>query len=239
MFLNTREILSFAFAQPYVDHLQNACTHVCTTKTTIWKCALWNQFKLLPPPPPPTYPERKKLLPQNSLTTPTPPKKPTPNNNRKCTSHSSILPQKKKRKKGCNGILRCGFSTNPRTSIWKRYAWKRRWYDLCTAEASGHRPVNKGNQQEKDSTHIPFMAHKVVLAKQESLKYTQSLASETLHSNGWMEESWYSLSAQLPWLNIFASQDVNSIWSFHNMLQCSHRHWTTIPLRTSPSVHTL
>ena len=28
------------------------------------------------------------------------------------------------------------------------------------------------------------MAHKVVLAKHESLKYTQSPASETLHSNG-------------------------------------------------------
>lgn len=212
--------------------------HMAAQPRQPFESVLYETSSSYSPPPPPT-PKRKKLLPQNSLTTPTPGKKTHTQQQQKVYFPFINITPKKKRKKGCNGILSCGFSTNPRTSIWKRYAWKRRWYDLCTAEASGHRPVNKWNQQEKDSTHIPFMAHKVVLAKQESLKYTQSPASETLHSNGWMEESWYSLSAQLPWLNIFASHDVNSIWSFHNMLQCSHRHWTTIPLRTSPSVHTL
>ena len=36
-----------------------------------------------------------------------------------------------------------------------------------------------------------------------------------------------------------SNQGTHTIQNFHALFQCNHRHWTTIPLRTSPAVHSL
>ena len=40
-------------------------------------------------------------------------------------------------------------------------------------------------------------------------------------------------------LTLASNQGTNTVQNLHALLRCNHRHWTTIPLRTSPSLHSL